>query len=131
MASAGEFQIDPSLGIEVEYVATSGFDPFCGHDDEQPHEDALQRIRLTELDVRISVTVLHSYDEAAHRCYAREVTVGFLVGVLRVLLVGGDELVVKIKVDTVSGVELSGYGQAPQQQGVLILVLEDYGRWVL
>lgn len=73
----------------------------------QAVEKPLQCVGLTELDVGIAVAVLHSDDEAADRRHTREVTVGFLVGVFRILLVRGDELMVEVELDAVPGIELA------------------------
>ena len=84
----------------------------------KPAEQALQRVGLMELDVGIAVAVLDSHYQAPDRGDSGKVAVRLLVGTLRVLLVCGDELVVEIKVDAVSGFELSGDGETFQKQRV-------------
>lgn len=46
----------------------------------------------------------------------------FFVGIFRVLLVGGDELEVKVKIDEISGIEPVGGVKALQRQRVHLLV---------
>ena len=54
--------------------------------------------------------------------HAREVTVRLLVGVLGVLLVRSDELVVEVQAHAVAPDELTGNGEALQEQDVHLLV---------
>lgn len=71
-----------------------------------------------ELDLRIGIAVLDAYDETSNSCHAGKVAVGFLVRVFRILLACLNELVVEIKVDAVSGIELAGDFEKFEQQGV-------------
>ena len=75
-----------------------------------------------EAHIGVAVAVLHTDNQASHRGHAREIAVGLLVGVLGVLLVGGDELVVEVQVHAVAGIELAGCRQALEQQRVHPLV---------
>ena len=54
-----------------------------------------------------------------HAPNSAKIAVHFLVGVL---LVDGDELVVEVKIDAISGIELAGGGETPQKQRVHLLV---------
>lgn len=74
-----------------------------------------KRVRLTELDIGIAVTVLDIYDETSYGGYAGEISV-------RVLLVRCDELVVKVKIDAVPRIDLAGGGETLQKQRVHLLV---------
>ena len=88
----------------------------------QAVEQPFERVRLMEPDVGVAVTVLDPRDDAANGGHPREVAVRLLVGIFRVLLVSGYELVVKVKVDAVPGIELACGGKALQQQNVHPLV---------
>jgi len=88
----------------------------------QAGEQPFERVSLVEPDVGVAVTVLDPCYETSYGGHAREVAVSLLVGIPRVFLVGGYELVVKVKVDTVAGVELACGGEALQQQNVHPLV---------
>lgn len=71
-----------------------------------------------ELDIGVGVTVLDSDDKAADSRHTGKVPFGFLVGVLRVLLVAGDELMVEVEVDAVARIELLGSLEKPEHQRV-------------
>ncbi len=88
----------------------------------QTVEQPFERVSLVEPDVGVAVTVLDPGDDAAYGGHAREVAARLLVGILRVFLVSGYELVVKVKVDAVPGIELACGGKALQQQNVHPLV---------
>lgn len=83
-------------------------------------DDALQRICLMKLDIGVGVTVLDSGDKAADSRHTEKVPFGLLVGVLRVLLVAGDELMVEVEVevDAVARIELLGSLEKPEHQRV-------------
>ena len=68
--------------------------------------------------MRIGIAVLNAYDETSNSGHAGKVAIGFLVLVFRILLACLNELVVEIKVDAVSGIELAGDFEKFEQQGV-------------
>lgn len=71
-----------------------------------------------EHDVRIGIMVLDSYDETSNCGHAGKVAVSFLVRIFRILLACLNELVVEVKVDAVSWIELTRDFEKFEQQGV-------------
>ena len=84
----------------------------------EPAYDAAQCVLLMELDIRIGIAVLDVYDETSNCGYAGKVAVSFLVRVFRILLACLNELVVEVKVDAVSWIELTRDFEKFEQQGV-------------
>ena len=71
-----------------------------------------------ELDIRIGIAVLDAYDETSNCGHAGKVAFSFLVRIFRILLAYLNELVVEVKVDAVSRVELARDFEKFEQQGV-------------
>lgn len=73
-----------------------------------------------ELDIGVAVPVLDADYKASHWCHSRKVAERFLVRVLGILLTGGYELVVEVKVYAVTSREV-----AAEQRGEDVAVTES------
>lgn len=75
-----------------------------------------------EFHIGVSVTILAPDNDAANGSPAREIAIVLLVGIFCVVLVGRDELVVKVQVHMASRLYELKEAYHAQKQGVQLLV---------
>ena len=99
----------PAVGAEAPDADSPGL---------EPREDAVQGVLLAEAHVGVAVAVLDADDQVADDGHGRPVAGEVLVGRLRVVLLGLEELVVEVEVVGPAGLQPSRGEQGVDQQPV-------------
>ena len=81
-------------------------------------QHACQLLHLLELDVRVALPVLHAYQQRAGSHHAWEIAALLLIGIQRVALLGGDELVVEVDVNVLPLLQEAKMQRHVEQKGV-------------